>query len=186
MIVYEVSISGRTYRIEMEAARYSSSARHSAEGTSAGDRSSLSEWKILLDGREVPVNCLRVGNGSLSLIVNGISVEARHERRGEILQVSIGGKTYECLVRDPRSLRSRKRSGVADTGEQRITASMPGRVVRVLATTGEPLAEGQGIVVIEAMKMQNEVRSPKTGVLKSLIAREGANVIAGEVLAIVE
>jgi biotin carboxyl carrier protein len=185
MIVYEVTLNGRTYRIELEAARPSSSAAP-AEQKSAKDRTHESQWKVLLDGRQLLVNCLRVSNDSLSLIVNGESIEARFERKGESQQILTGGRTYECSVRDPRSFRSRKRSGSADAGEQRITASMPGKVVRVLARPGDSLAEGQGILIIEAMKMQNEVRTPKAGVLKSLITREGANVNAGEVLGIIE
>ena len=63
---------------------------------------------------------------------------------------------------------------------------MPGKVVRIAVSVGDQIAAGQGILVIEAMKMQNEVRSPKEGQLKKLLVREGANVIAGEVLAIIE
>jgi pyruvate carboxylase subunit B len=75
---------------------------------------------------------------------------------------------------------------MSQAGEQKITASMPGRVVRVLARPGEAIRIGQGIVVIEAMKMQNVVRSPKDGALKKLLVAEGANVNAGEVLAVIE
>ena len=63
---------------------------------------------------------------------------------------------------------------------------MPGKVVRVLAHEGETIVPGQGIAVVEAMKMQNEIRSPRAGVLKKLLAHEGMKVNAGEVLAIVE
>jgi biotin carboxyl carrier protein len=83
-------------------------------------------------------------------------------------------------------LRSRLRAGQPETGEQKLTASMPGKVVRVLAKPGDTVAAGQGVVVIEAMKMQNEVRAAKDGMVKTLLAREGANVNAGEVLAILE
>jgi len=63
---------------------------------------------------------------------------------------------------------------------------MPGKIVRVLATEGEKISAGQGVAVIEAMKMQNEIKSPKQGTLKKLLAKTGMNVTAGEVLAIVE
>ncbi|PYV61479.1 MAG: hypothetical protein DMG97_43015 [Acidobacteria bacterium] len=68
----------------------------------------------------------------------------------------------------------------------RLTASMPGKVVRVLAKEGDALNAGMGIVVVEAMKMQNEVRSPKEGTLKKMLAREGMNVNVGDVLAVLE
>jgi biotin carboxyl carrier protein len=63
---------------------------------------------------------------------------------------------------------------------------MPGKVVRVLAEEDDTLTAGQGIVVVEAMKMQNEIRSPRAGVLKKMLAHEGMKVNAGDVLAIVE
>ncbi len=63
---------------------------------------------------------------------------------------------------------------------------MPGKVMRILAREGDEISAGQGIIVVEAMKMQNEIRSSKAGILKKLLAREGLNVTAGEVLAIVE
>ena len=89
-------------------------------------------------------------------------------------------------VADPRSWRGRRGAAQGDTGPQSLTASMPGKVVRVLAREGEAIAPGQGIAVVEAMKMQNEIRSPRAGVLKKLLAHEGMKVNAGEVLAIVE
>jgi len=63
---------------------------------------------------------------------------------------------------------------------------MPGKVVRVLAREGENVQAGQGIIVLEAMKMQNEIKSPKAGTLQKVLAREGANVNPGEVLAVIE
>ncbi|HEY7351370.1 MAG TPA: biotin/lipoyl-containing protein [Terriglobales bacterium] len=186
MIVYEVTVGGKIFRIQMEATRHFATSGSQALENSVKNRSNITDWKALLNGRELPVNCLRLDNGSLSLIVDGESIQARIERSSENLHVSINGRTYECSIRDPRSLRSRKRAGMADAGEQSVTASMPGKVVRLLAKVGDSLAENQGILVIEAMKMQNEIRSPKAGTLKSLFTKEGANVNAGEVLAKIE
>jgi biotin carboxyl carrier protein len=98
----------------------------------------------------------------------------------------LNGTGYEVTVRDPRSLRSRRAMSSSGEGPQRLVASMPGKVMRILAREGDQVSPGQGILVIEAMKMQNEIRSSKTGTLKKLLAREGSNVSAGEVLAIVE
>jgi biotin carboxyl carrier protein len=63
---------------------------------------------------------------------------------------------------------------------------MPGRVIRVLVSAGDEVEAGQGLVVVEAMKMQNEIRSPKKGKVERMLAREGQNVNAGEVLAWVD
>ncbi|MCU1268892.1 MAG: biotin carboxyl carrier protein [Acidobacteriaceae bacterium] len=184
MIFYEVSIGGRSHQIQIERAAGASSG--STQHQPNASRSNEVHCNLRLDGREIQVSYSRSGSGALSLIVNGESFDVTHERIGESLRIFVRGRAYECSVRDPRSLRTRKRAGVADAGEQKLTASMPGKVVRILASVGDQIATGQGILVIEAMKMQNEVRSPKEGQLKKLLVREGANVVAGEVLAIIE
>jgi len=184
MILYEVSIGGRSHQIEIERASSASSER--TQHQPIANRSNEVHCNIRLDGREIQVSYAQLGSDGLSLIVNGESFDVRHERIGESLRMFVRGRAYECFVRDPRSLRTRKRDGLAEAGEQKLTASMPGKVVRIIASVGDQIAAGQGILVIEAMKMQNEVRSAKEGQLKKLLVREGANVVAGEVLAIIE
>ena len=183
MNVYEASIGGKLHKIEVETAASSESAApHRPSASLSGEI----EWIVRLDGREIAVSCVPLGANALSLIVNGESFDVQYERSGDNLRVFVRGIAYECSVRDPRSLRSRKRSALSETGEQEVTASMPGKVVRITASVGDRITAGQGILVIEAMKMQNEVRSPKDGLLKNIIVRQGANVVAGEVLAIIE
>jgi len=89
-------------------------------------------------------------------------------------------------LRDPRSLRSRQHAAGDEKGPRKIVAPMPGRVVRLLVTENSEVEAGQGIVVVEAMKMQNEIKSPKNGVVKKMLATPGAAVNPGDVLAIVE
>ena len=89
-------------------------------------------------------------------------------------------------VRDPRSLRSRQGGAQDEKGPRKIVAPMPGRVVRLLVAEGAEVEAGQGIVVVEAMKMQNEIKSPKKGMVKKITASEGAAVNSGDVLAVVE
>jgi biotin carboxyl carrier protein len=174
---YEISVAGKIYQVEIEALPSASSTGRAAPELA---------YRVRLDGREIAVDCFPLGEGGLSVIVNGESFDIRCQRTAESLQVAVRGSVYECLVRDPRSLRNRKRAGLVDSGEQRLTASMPGKVVRIIATVGDQISAGQGILVIEAMKMQNEVRSPRDGQLKKLLVGQGANVGAGEVLAIIE
>lgn len=171
---YEISVDGKIYNVEVE--------RAAAPLPSNGE----AVFQVRLDRREIQVSCFPLNGGALSLIVNGKSFEVRCERTADALQVALRGEVYECAVSDPRSLRTRKKTGLADSGEQKLTASMPGKVVRIIAAVGDQIKAGQGILVIEAMKMQNEVRSPKDGQLKKLLVRQGANVLAGEVLAIIE
>ncbi len=172
---YEISVGGKTHKVEVE----------SVAEAGPGGNGEL-DYRIRLDGLEIPVRCIPLNGGALSLIVNGESFAVRCQRTAEALQVALRGATYECTVSDPRSLRARKKLGVADSGEQKLTASMPGKVVRIVAAVGDQIKAGQGILVLEAMKMQNEVRSPRDGQLKKLLVAQGANVGAGEVLAIIE
>ncbi len=182
MVFYEVSVGGRKHRIQLEPANASSGHSKDKAPTTHNEEA---RWNVLIDGREIPVSCVPLGTDALSLIINGESFDVRREAVGEG-RIFVRGRAYECAVQDPRSLRSRKRAGIAETGERKVTASMPGKVIRLLAREGEKITAQQGILVIEAMKMQNEVRSPKDGQLKKLVVREGTNVVAGEVLAIIE
>ena len=140
-------------------------------------------WCCQLDGMEIPVDIAVIAPDRLSIVMNGRAFEVR---RGAGDQILIAERTYEVLVRDPRLWRGRKDASGGESGLRKLTASMPGKVVRVLAGEGDAILAGQGIVVVEAMKMQNEIKSPKQGTLQKLLVREGMNVNAGEVLAWVE
>jgi biotin carboxyl carrier protein len=167
---YDIDLGGKVYRLEL---------LRKEDG-----------WECHLDGREVFVQAAEVGEGTLSLVVGGQSFEVRRAggrgRPPHTIELFIRGKRYEVSVQDPRSWRGRRSAAQDEAGPQRLTASMPGKVVRVLASEGDTIVSGQGIAVVEAMKMQNEIRSPRAGVLKKLLAHEGMKVNAGELLAIVE
>jgi biotin carboxyl carrier protein len=135
------------------------------------------------NGRSASV--LEVEPGIYSVLLDGRSFEARIERSQDAWAVTIGGRRFEIEVADPRR-RSRHGRGLGPEGRQRVTAPMPGKVVRVLVAEGDPVEAGQGIAVIEAMKMQNELKAPKSGRIAALSLREGATVGAGEVLAVIE
>lgn len=182
MIVYDVSVGGKTYRLEIEPRGRESASPAPGE---ADDRQG-SDWRLRLDGREVLVNVAPGTPDVLSLLIEGNSFDVRQEREPEKLRIFVRGEIHEVSLEDPRSFRNRTRARSVERGPLKVTATMPGKVVRVLARAGEQMAAGQAIAVIEAMKMQNEIRSPKPGVLKELRVRPGANVNTGEVLAIVE
>ena len=82
--------------------------------------------------------------------------------------------------------RSRRKGGLELEGAQNVLAPMPGKVVRLLVNAGDTVDAGQGLVVVEAMKMQNEIKSPKKGIVKKVGVKEGAAVNAGDLLATVE
>lgn len=121
--------------------------------------------------------------GVYSILMDGRSYEARvEEAPGGGLAVLIDGYRFEIEVRDPRRW-SRRSSGAGAEGVQNIAAPMPGKVVRVLVAPGDEVQAGQGLVVVEAMKMQNEMKASRAGRVQSVHAKEGATVAAGEVLA---
>lgn len=120
--------------------------------------------------------------GVYSVLIDGRSYEARVEETAAALVVVIEGRRFEIDVRDPRRF-SRKGAGGGVDGVQTVAAPMPGKVVRVLVAVGDEVAAGQGLLVVEAMKMQNEMKAPRAGTVLSLSASQGATVTAGEVLA---
>jgi len=122
--------------------------------------------------------------GVYSILADGRSYDAFVTESPGGLVVSIEGHRFEFEVRDPRRW-SRAGGGQAGEGVQTISSPMPGKVVRVLAAAGDEVRPGDGIVVVEAMKMQNEMKAGRAGKVLSVTAKEGATVAAGEVLAIV-
>ncbi len=141
-----------------------------------------------VDGRAYSLEVHNAASG-VFLLRSGTNVyHCRVESAGkqEVLNVSLGGRDYAIQLFDPKRLRGSQSSGAHDHGAVQIVASMPGKVVRLLVEVGSQVEAGAGIVVVEAMKMQNEMKSPKAGVVTSLSAISGATVNAGDVLAEIE
>jgi len=160
----DVEIAGRLRRIELRR---------------AGER-----LECRIDGRLVEADVSEIGGGIYSFLISGRSLEVRVDARGPSLQIRSGGREFVASVRDPR--RYRKGGGaILAEGRQKVTAPMPGKVIRVLVKAGDVVAAGQGIVVVEAMKMQNEVKSPMAGSIEKLLVVNGQAVNAGDALAVV-
>jgi biotin carboxyl carrier protein len=104
----------------------------------------------------------------------------------EIFEVSVRGRNHEVTIVDPKRLRSGQNSDRHHHGVAEILAPMPGKVVKVQIEAGASVEKGDGIVVVEAMKMQNEMKSPHAGVVVSISVKPGDTVNAGDVLAVVE
>ena len=165
-MTYEVGIDGRIYKLEL---------------TREGER-----WSCHLDGREITVDAVLVQPDVLSILIGDTAHEAKREVTPSETYIWIAGERYTAEVRDPRSFRSRRGKSDATHGTKELRASMPGKVVRVLVREMAEVQVGDGILVVEAMKMQNELKSPKQGVVKKILASAGSAVNAGDVLAIVE
>jgi biotin carboxyl carrier protein len=142
--------------------------------------------KFAIDGSETEADAVATAPMLYSILLEGRSFEAHiKESSDDCLTVMIDGREFPVKIGDPRRWRRRHGAALEVEGRQQVIASMPGKVVRVLVATGQAVEAGQGLVVIEAMKMQNEVRSPKSGKVERLLAVEGQAVNGGEILAIV-
>ena len=145
------------------------------------------EWKVSLDGKELDASVVEVAANTFSVLLSGESHQIRIAPRADgTLTLHTGLAEYHAEVSDPRVWRGRRHGALEAQGRQQITAPMPGKVVRVLVSEGDVVEAGHGLLVVEAMKMQNEIRSPKTGKVERLLAKENQAVNAGDVLAWVE
>ena len=165
-MIYDVTIDGHPYRLELK----------QKDG----------RWLCSVDLADVSVDAVLVRPGILSLIIDGVSYEVKREKLLDETHLWVGSERYTAEVRDPRSLQNRRGAGGVAEGTKRILASMPGKVVRILIQEHEKVEAGQGVVVVEAMKMQNELKSPKHGTVQKILVAEGASVNAGDVLVVIE
>jgi acetyl/propionyl-CoA carboxylase alpha subunit len=135
-----------------------------------------------VDGRPVVADVRVLQAGVMSLLIDGRQYRCVLDGDG----VVIGGRRFGFEVTDPRSLQGRRGAGAGTDGPRPVKAPMPGRMVRVLAEVGDEVEEGQALLVIEAMKMQNELKSPKTGRVARIAVAVGDAVGSGDVLVVVE
>jgi biotin carboxyl carrier protein len=141
-------------------------------------------WRIALDGENIDADAVEIAPNIFSILLNGNSHEVRITPTATgALTLQTGHQEFTAEVIDPRAWRGRRHGALEAEGRQQILAPMPGKIVRVLVQEGEKVEAGQGLLVVEAMKMQNEIRSPKSGTVERLLAKEGQPVNAGEVLA---
>jgi|HubBroStandDraft_2_1064218.scaffolds.fasta_scaffold33048_2 biotin carboxyl carrier protein len=164
-MLYDITIDGKKYRLDL----------NRADG----------RWSCRLDGREFEIDAILTRPDVLSLRIGDLAYEVKSERVANDLHLWVGSTCFAVEVRDPRSLRGRTRAG-DDHGPRKIAAPMPGKVVRLLVHEGDEVEPGSGVAVVEAMKMQNEIKSPKKGTIQKILVSKGAAVNAGDVLAIVE
>jgi len=163
-VIFDADVAGRSVRVEVK-------------GGGGG------RYTVELDGRSLEVLASGVGTGSMSLLVGRESHELGVEREGQGYRVA--GRSGSVLVALSPAGRGALAVASRAAGPARLVAPMPGRIVRLLAVAGAEVAAGQGLLVIEAMKMENELRAPREGRLRELLVREGEAVEAGALLAVV-
>jgi biotin carboxyl carrier protein len=147
----------------------------SLEGSTGG-------YTLRLPHRSLTVDAVILAEGSYSLLLDGSSFDVTVQRSPTHYSVIVNGVPFELALRDPRQLRHQAGAGEDLDGPASVTAPMPGKLVRLIVAEGDSVKEGQGVAVVEAMKMQNELKAPKCGTVEKLCVVEGQAVNAGEVL----
>lgn len=142
-------------------------------------------YRFESDNSEQEASVVRVEPDLYSVVTDGRSLEVRLERNVEGTFAVVAGRRYRVEAVDPRRWSPAMR-GARVEGRTEVIAPMPGKVVRTLVREGDQVETGQGIVVVEAMKMQNELKAARAGRVTALATAEGAGVNSGDVLAVIE
>ncbi len=144
-------------------------------------------YEVRIGDRVHVVDAFKHDYGTLSLIVDTPSYTATLDERGAKVHVRVKDSVFPLEILDERRLRMRRASArFTVAGRQTITSPIPGRIVKVLVAPGDEVRRGQGLVVVEAMKMENELKSPKDGKVVEVFVREGQAVEGNARLCAVE
>ena len=165
---YDVDVDGRTRQVVVHR---------------EGDR-----FHVTIDGRPFDVSAARIDGQILSLLVGTHSFEvsiAPDAASGELM-VRVGSTPVRVGLNGRRRFGQHGEHADAGSGPQQVTAPMPGKIVRVLVTKGDAVAARQPLVVVEAMKMENELRAGREGTIAEMYAQEGQSVEAGALLVVIQ
>jgi biotin carboxyl carrier protein len=144
-------------------------------------------YRVSVDGSEFLVDGEKTGFTNYSLIVDNRSFEVEVDVKDDEYRVLVDGRNYHIDLIDERRVRlGGLQSGIQLQGRQNVSVPMPGKIIAVLVSEGDTVEKGQGLVIVEAMKMENEVRCPINGEIKEVRVKPGDAVEAGAVLAVVE
>jgi biotin carboxyl carrier protein len=143
--------------------------------------------RLTFDGATREAQVSEPEPGVFTVIINNrVYACALEQSPGGSTEVIVNGQRIPVAVRDKKHLRGHAGAGAGASGQVKLSSPMPGKVVRVLLNAGDEVAAHQGVLVVEAMKMQNEVQSPKAGKVVEIKVAEGQTVNAGETLAVIE
>jgi pyruvate carboxylase subunit B len=147
-------------------------------------RVELGESGVTLDGVPVKVDVQSIDGGfHYSLLVGAASHEVFVERCQDVCFVTLGGQRYRVQIEDERARRlGERRTAVEEAGEAEVTSPMPGVVVAVLVEAGQEVRTGEGLLILEAMKMENEIRALRTGVVEAVHVTPGQRVSQDDAL----
>ena len=144
-------------------------------------------YRVSVDGSEFLLDGKKTGRTNYSLIVDNRSFEVDIDVSEDDYRVLVDGRNYHIHLLDERRMRlGGLQAGIELQGRQRVSVPMPGKVIAVLVSEGDKVERGQGLVIVEAMKMENEVRSPIAGEVKEVKVKAGDSLEAGAALLVVE
>jgi biotin carboxyl carrier protein len=144
-------------------------------------------YRVSVDGSEFLLDGKKTGRTNYSLIVDNRSFEVDIDVSEDDYRVLVDGRNYHIHLLDERRMRlGGVQAGIELQGRQRVSVPMPGKVIAVLVSEGDQVERGQGLVIVEAMKMENEVRSPINGEVKEVKVKAGDSLEAGATLLVVE
>ena len=146
-------------------------------------------FAVCVDGRTRQVDAARIDAHTLSLVVDGVwsnEVSIAADPVSGLLDVHVGATPVAVTLNGRRRWRRKDEGGGSGSGPQRLAAPMPGKVVRVLVTAGDVVTARQPVVVVEAMKMENELRAGRDGTVAEIHVREGMSVDAGALLLVIQ
>jgi biotin carboxyl carrier protein len=167
-MAYIAKLGERTYTVEVEEVE-------------------KSIYRVSVDGSEFLLDGKKTGRTNYSLIVDNRSFEVDIDVFEDDYRVLVDGRNYHIHLLDERRMRlGGVQAGIELQGRQRVSVPMPGKVIAVLVSEGDKVERGQGLVIVEAMKMENEVRSPINGEVKEVKVKAGDSLEAGATLLVVE
>ncbi|OGQ29914.1 MAG: hypothetical protein A3I75_04805 [Deltaproteobacteria bacterium RIFCSPLOWO2_02_FULL_50_16] len=144
-----------------------------------------SRYKLCIGGENFEVDVCHPEEQVMSLIINGRSYEVYQSETEKESSYQVGSHTFVVQLEDPFEVKQGKGTK-AEGGVKAVTSPMPGRIVSLRVKVGEKVEEGQGVIVVEAMKMENELMAPFKGIVKEIKVKEGAAVDSGQELVVIE
>jgi biotin carboxyl carrier protein len=142
--------------------------------------------KIRLGGTEILCDWIRLADGHYSLILDGTVLDVIVNVDTDVCTVTSRAGTFSFRIRDPRRAAAGKKIEEGSSGLQRVCADMPGKIIRVTVHEGDTVEQDESLLVLEAMKMQNDIRAPKSGVVREIAATPGMAVNTGDFLLSIE
>lgn len=162
-MLFDAATGGQTARIEV--------------------RESQGRYKVTIGEKTLDLDVVKTGATDLSVLVDGASHDLSLEKTAEGYAVVLRGDRFDIDLKD--AVKGTALGRVAHTGPLKLTAPMPGKIVKVLVAQGEAVEAGRGVLVMEAMKMENELKATRAGTVQEIKVKEGQAVEMGALLLVI-